>query len=68
MLKQYVTIKAGQPLSLRDVQTSVKSLFSTGDFRDVRVEETPADGGVGFTSIPGGVMAVRISSGLHPPR
>jgi translocation and assembly module TamB len=45
VLKQYITIKAGQPLTLRDVQTSIKSLFSTGDFRDIHVDETPAEGG-----------------------
>jgi outer membrane protein assembly complex protein YaeT len=51
VLKQYVTIKTGQPLTLRDVQTSIKSLFATGDFRDVRVDEAPADGGVAVTFI-----------------
>jgi outer membrane protein insertion porin family len=50
-LKQYVAIKTGQPLSLRDVQTSIKSLFDTGDFRDIHVEETAADGGVAITFV-----------------
>jgi outer membrane protein assembly complex protein YaeT len=51
VLKQYITIKAGQPLSLRDVQTSIKGLFATGDFRDIHVEETPAEGGVAVTFV-----------------
>jgi len=45
VLRQYLTLKAGQPLTLRDVQTSIKSLYATGDFRDIHVEETPAEGG-----------------------
>jgi len=40
VLKQYVAVKAGQPLSLRDVQSSIKSLFATGDFRDIHVEQS----------------------------
>jgi outer membrane protein assembly complex protein YaeT len=52
VLKQYVVVKTGQPLSLRDVQSSIKSLFATGDFRDVRVEESAApNGGLAVTFI-----------------
>ena len=51
VLKQYVAIKVGQPLSMRDVQSSIKSLFATGDFRDIHVEQAPADGGVAITFV-----------------
>ena len=49
VLRQYATQKIGEPLSLRDVQASIKSLFSTGDFRDIRVTDEPNDGGVALT-------------------
>jgi len=49
VLNQYITIKPGQPLSLRDTQDSIKTLFSTGNFRDVRVDETPSGNGVAIT-------------------
>ncbi len=42
----YVTVKVGQPLSIRNVQTSVKSLFATGNFRDIRVDSAPSGNGV----------------------
>src|SRR6185295_10027649 len=31
-LQQYVTLKVGEPLSIRAEQTTIKSLFATGDF------------------------------------
>jgi outer membrane protein insertion porin family len=43
---QYVTVKAGEPLSIRNVQSSVKSLFATGNFRDIRVDSEPSGNGV----------------------
>jgi len=46
VLGRYVTQKVGQPLSRREVQSSIKSLFATGDFRDIRVDSAPAEGGV----------------------
>ncbi|HJW93665.1 MAG TPA: outer membrane protein assembly factor BamA [Thermoanaerobaculia bacterium] len=49
LLNQYISIKPGQPLSIRDVQDSIKTLFSTGNFRDVRVDETPSGNGVNVT-------------------
>jgi len=49
LLNQYISIKPGQPLSIRDVQDSIKTLFSTGNFRDVRVDETPSGAGVAVT-------------------
>jgi outer membrane protein insertion porin family len=42
---QLVAVKVGEPLSLRNVQSSVKSLFATGNFRDIRVDSTPAGNG-----------------------
>ena len=44
---QYVAVKVGEPLSIRNVQTSVKSLFATGNFRDIRVDSTPSGNGLG---------------------
>src|SRR5204862_4587951 len=38
VLQQYVTQHIGQPLSSREIQSSIKALFSTGDFRDIRVD------------------------------
>src|SRR5581483_3030853 len=48
-LGQYVAVRAGAPLSIRQVQSSIKSLYATGDFRDIRVSSTPAAGGVALT-------------------
>ncbi len=46
VLTQYVAVRIGQPLSVRAVQTSIRSLFATGDFRDIRVETAPEGPGV----------------------
>ncbi|HXH91966.1 MAG TPA: translocation/assembly module TamB domain-containing protein, partial [Thermoanaerobaculia bacterium] len=43
---QYVVVKIGEPLSIRNVQSSIKSLFATGNFRDIRVDSTPSGNGV----------------------
>ena len=49
-LPQYVAVKPGDLLTTRNVQQSIKTLYSTGDFRDVRVDSTPAaDGSVALT-------------------
>ena len=48
-LANYVTVKRGVPLSIREVQNSIKSLYATGDFRDIRVETTQAASGVNVT-------------------
>ncbi len=45
-LSEYVSVKAGQPLSIRDVQNTMKSLFASGNFRDVRVDASPSGDGV----------------------
>jgi outer membrane protein assembly complex protein YaeT len=44
-----VTLRPGQPVSIRELQSSIKNLFATGNFRDVRVDATPAEGGVVLT-------------------
>jgi len=43
---QLIAVKVGEPLSLRNVQASVKSLFATGNFRDIRVDSTTSGNGV----------------------
>jgi outer membrane protein insertion porin family len=51
-LADYVALKVGNPMSLRAVQSSIKNLFATGDFRDVRVESVPeANGQVDVTIV-----------------
>jgi len=49
VLQQYVTQKIGQPLSTREIQSSIKALYSTGDFRDIRVDSSASAGGVALT-------------------
>ncbi|HVE72632.1 MAG TPA: outer membrane protein assembly factor BamA [Thermoanaerobaculia bacterium] len=44
-----VTLKPGQPVTIRELQSSVKNLYATGNFRDVRVDSVPAEGGVALT-------------------
>lgn len=41
-LGQYVTLRPGQPVTIRELQSSIKNLFSTGNFRDVRVDASRA--------------------------
>jgi len=48
-LSQYISVKPGEPLSIRAVQSSIKSIFATGDFRDVRVESAEEADGVALT-------------------
>jgi outer membrane protein assembly complex protein YaeT len=45
ILGRYISVRPGSPLSRRDVQSSIKSLYATGNFRDIRVETTPAANG-----------------------
>jgi outer membrane protein insertion porin family len=45
-LVDLIEIRAGQPLSARDVRDSIAHLFSLGRFEDVRVYAAPAAGGV----------------------
>ncbi|HUR80731.1 MAG TPA: translocation/assembly module TamB domain-containing protein, partial [Thermoanaerobaculia bacterium] len=44
-----VTLKPGQPVSVRELQSSIKNLYATGNFRDVRVDATRAEGGTVLT-------------------
>jgi outer membrane protein insertion porin family len=44
-----VTLRPGQPVSIRELQSSIKNLYATGNFRDVRVDSAPAEGGVVLT-------------------
>jgi outer membrane protein assembly factor BamA/autotransporter translocation and assembly factor TamB len=44
-----VTLKPGQTVTVRELQSSIKNLFATGNFRDVRVDATPGDAGVVLT-------------------
>jgi outer membrane protein assembly complex protein YaeT len=48
-LSNYVTMKVGDPLTIREVQSSIKALFASGNFRDVRVDATPTTGEVSLT-------------------
>ena len=44
-----VTLKPGQPVTIRELQSSIKNLYATGNFRDVRVDAAPAGDGVVLT-------------------
>jgi len=46
---QEVTLQAGQAVSIRELQSSIKNLFGTGNFRDVRVDAAKTDTGVVLT-------------------
>lgn len=49
VLGQYVQLRVGDPLSLRATQNTIKNLYATGDFRDVRVDTAPSSRGVAVT-------------------
>ncbi len=49
ILNQYVAVHTGRPLSLREVQDSIKTLFATGNFRDIHVEQAQLPGGINIT-------------------
>ena len=44
-----VTLKPGQAVTIRELQSSIKNLYATGNFRDVRVDAAPGTGGVVLT-------------------
>ncbi len=48
-LLDLIAVKSGQPLSTRALQDSIKSLYATGDFRDIGVDAQPSAGGVSLT-------------------
>ena len=48
-LAQEVTLAPGQPVSVRELQSSIKNLFATGNFRDIRVDAAPSANGTVLT-------------------
>lgn len=46
---QEVTLKPGQQVTIRELQSSIKNLFATGNFRDIRVDSAPGPNGVVLT-------------------
>jgi len=46
---QEVTLKPGQPVTMRELQSSIKNLFGTGNFRDIRVDAANDPAGVVLT-------------------
>ncbi|HEY0143306.1 MAG TPA: translocation/assembly module TamB domain-containing protein [Thermoanaerobaculia bacterium] len=44
-----VTLEPGERLSIRELQSSIKNLYATGNFRDVRVDAAPTELGVALT-------------------
>jgi outer membrane protein insertion porin family len=48
-LTDHIKVAVGEPLSIGEIQSSIKALFATGDFRDVRVEAESVEGGVVVT-------------------
>ncbi len=48
-LAREVTLQPGQRVSIRELQSSIKNLFATGNFRDIRVDAAPVDGGLVLT-------------------
>src|SRR5207237_5413427 len=48
-LTHYLAVKPCEPLSIRAIQSAIKSIFATGDFRDVRVESVDESDGVAVT-------------------
>jgi outer membrane protein insertion porin family len=50
-LSSRIPLQVGEPLSIREVQDSISRLYSTGDFRDIRVDREDVAGGVALTFI-----------------
>lgn len=48
-IAEEVTLAPGELVSIRELQSSIKNLFATGNFRDVRVDAAPGDDGVVLT-------------------
>lgn len=44
-----VTLEPGDAVTIRELQASIRNLFATGNFRDVRVDATQVEGGVALT-------------------
>jgi outer membrane protein insertion porin family len=48
-IAQEVTLKPGQNVTIRELQSSIKNLYATGNFRDIRVDAARAAEGVTLT-------------------
>ncbi|HEV7765330.1 MAG TPA: translocation/assembly module TamB domain-containing protein, partial [Thermoanaerobaculia bacterium] len=48
-ISQEVTLKPGQIVTIREVQSSIKNLYATGNFRDIRVDAARTANGVVLT-------------------
>ncbi|HEX7707137.1 MAG TPA: translocation/assembly module TamB domain-containing protein [Thermoanaerobaculia bacterium] len=48
-LTDEVPLRSGEPLTIKGVQSSIRNLFGTGNFRDIRVDASPGDNGVVVT-------------------
>lgn len=48
-LSRLVKVELGEPLSIVDLQSSIKALFGTGSFRDVRVDAERTASGLAIT-------------------
>lgn len=48
-IAQEVTLKPGQTVTIRELQSSIKNLFATGNFRDIRVDAARSPEGVVLT-------------------
>ena len=49
LVAREVTLDVGERVTIRDLQTSIKNLFATGNFRDVRVDAARTSAGVVLT-------------------
>jgi outer membrane protein insertion porin family len=48
-LREEVTLRSGESVTIKGVQSSIRNLFATGNFRDIRVDASPGDEGVVVT-------------------
>lgn len=48
-IAQDVTLKPGQAITLRELQSSIKNLYATGNFRDIRVDAAAGPNGTTLT-------------------
>lgn len=48
-IAQEVTLKPGQTVTIRELQSSIKNLFATGNFRDIRVDAARSPEGLVLT-------------------
>lgn len=48
-IEQHISIEPGETLTRTEMQSSIKALYATGHFRDIRVEAEPVEGGTALT-------------------